>query len=44
MGTVQRTRKCGESDSELKYDFALEGFNMKEFFATEAAMRFISGL
>lgn len=25
---------------ELKYDFALEGFNMKEFFATEAAMRF----
>lgn len=27
---------------ELKYDFALEGFNMKEFFATEAAMRFIT--
>jgi hypothetical protein len=27
---------------ELKYDFGLEGFNMKEFFATEAAMRFIT--
>lgn len=25
---------------ELKYDFALEGFVMKEFYATEAAMRF----
>lgn len=27
---------------ELKYDFALEGFNMKEFFATEAAMRMVT--
>ena len=27
---------------ELKYDFGLEGFMMKEFFATEAAMRFIT--
>jgi hypothetical protein len=27
---------------ELKYDFALEGFNMREFFATEAALRFIA--
>jgi hypothetical protein len=27
---------------ELKYDFALEGFNMKEFYATEAAMRFVT--
>ena len=27
---------------ELKYDFALEGFSMKEFYATEAAMRFIT--
>lgn len=26
---------------ELKYDFALEGFAMKEFYATEAAMRFV---
>lgn len=26
---------------ELKYDFALQGFAMKEFFATEAAMRFV---
>jgi hypothetical protein len=27
---------------ELKYDFGLEGFSMKEFYATEAAMRFIT--
>lgn len=27
---------------ELKYDFGLEGFAMKEFYATEAAMRFIT--
>lgn len=27
---------------ELKYDFGLAGFVMKEFYATEAAMRFIS--
>ena len=27
---------------ELKYDFALQGFNMKEFYATEAAMRFVT--
>jgi len=26
---------------ELKYDFGLEGFTMKEFYATEAAMRFV---
>jgi len=27
---------------ELKYDFALEGFAMKQFYATEAAMRFVT--
>jgi len=33
---------CENRIKELKYDFALEGFNMKDFFATEAALRFVN--
>jgi hypothetical protein len=33
---------CENRIKELKYDFALEGFNMKDFFATEAALRMIN--
>lgn len=33
---------CENRIKELKYDFALEGFNLKDFFATEAALRFVN--
>jgi len=33
---------CENRIKELKYDFALEGFNMKDFFATEAALRMVN--
>jgi len=33
---------CENRIKELKYDFALEGFNLKEFFATEAALRMVN--
>jgi hypothetical protein len=33
---------CENRIKELKYDFALEGFNMQDFFATEAALRFVN--
>jgi hypothetical protein len=33
---------CENRIKELKYDFALEGFNMQVFFATEAALRFVN--
>lgn len=33
---------CENRIRELKYDFALEGFNLKDFFATEAALRFVN--
>lgn len=33
---------CENRIKELKYDFALEGFNMKDFFATEAALRIVN--
>lgn len=33
---------CENRIKELKYDFALEGFNLKNFFATEAALRFVN--
>jgi hypothetical protein len=33
---------CENRIKELKYDFALEGFNLKEFFATEAAIRMVN--
>ena len=33
---------CENRIKELKYDFALEGFNLKDFFATEAALRMVN--
>jgi hypothetical protein len=33
---------CEDRIKELKYEFALEGFNMKVFFATEAALRMVN--
>lgn len=33
---------CENRIKELKYDFALEGFNLKDFFATEAAQRMVN--
>ncbi|MBK8848013.1 MAG: transposase [Bacteroidetes bacterium] len=33
---------CENRIKELKDDFALEGFNMKDFFATEAALRMVN--
>ena len=33
---------CENRIKELKYDFALEGFNLKEFYATEAALRMVN--
>lgn len=33
---------CENRIKELKYDFALEGFNLKDFYATEAALRMVN--
>lgn len=33
---------CENRIKELKYDFALEGFNLRDFFATEAALRTVN--
>ena len=33
---------CENRIKELKYDFALEGFNLQEFYATEAALRMVN--